>query len=60
MFVIGIYRSFFFLFSFQAFDLAPSDVTNTADPYIVINIGNHKLSDKENYVSKQLNPVFGK
>ena len=31
-----------------------------ADPYLVLHLGSKRISDKENYVSKQLNPVFGK
>ena len=31
-----------------------------ADPYPVVILGKHKSSDKENYVSKNLNPTFGK
>lgn len=31
-----------------------------ADPYEVLQLGSKRISDKENYVSKQLNPVFGK
>ncbi|GIY24397.1 hypothetical protein CEXT_700331 [Caerostris extrusa] len=44
----------------KATNLEPSDVTNTTDAYVVLQLGKQRLSDKENYVSKQLNPVFGK
>ncbi|KAG7313636.1 hypothetical protein JYU34_000794 [Plutella xylostella] len=44
----------------KATDLHPMDLNGKADPYIVLHLGNKKISDKENYVSKQLNPVFGK
>ncbi|KAF8769949.1 Otoferlin like protein [Argiope bruennichi] len=44
----------------KAINLEPSKVTNTTDPYIVLQLGKHRLSDKENYISKQLNPVFSK
>ncbi|EEC19061.1 conserved hypothetical protein [Ixodes scapularis] len=43
-----------------ATDLHPADMNGKADPYIVINLGSKRNSDKENYISKQLNPVFGK
>ncbi|GBO41332.1 Otoferlin, partial [Araneus ventricosus] len=43
----------------KAVNLEPSKATNTTDPYIVLQLGKHRLSDKENYISKQLNPVFG-
>ncbi|RWS06883.1 otoferlin-like isoform X3, partial [Dinothrombium tinctorium] len=41
-------------------DLHPQDLNGKADPYIVINLGSKRISDKENYISKQLNPIFGK
>ncbi|KAK4877630.1 hypothetical protein RN001_010136 [Aquatica leii] len=44
----------------KASDLHPMDLNGKADPYIVLQLGSKKISDKENYVSKQLNPVFGK
>ncbi|XP_077991695.1 otoferlin-like [Glandiceps talaboti] len=44
----------------KACDLHPADMNGKADPYVVIMLGKHKNNDKENYVSKQLNPTFGK
>ncbi|CAL4086030.1 unnamed protein product, partial [Meganyctiphanes norvegica] len=44
----------------RATDLHPMDLNGKADPYIVINLGGKRTSDKDNYISKQLNPVFGK
>ena len=44
----------------KANDLHPSDLNGKADPYVVLQLGAKRISDKENYVSKQLNPVFGK
>ncbi|XP_076320149.1 otoferlin-like isoform X2 [Tachypleus tridentatus] len=44
----------------KASDLHPADLNGKADPYIVINLGSKRTSDKENYISKQLNPIFGK
>ncbi|XP_057656510.1 otoferlin-like isoform X1 [Diorhabda carinulata] len=44
----------------KAIDLHPMDLNGKADPYIVLQLGSKKISDKDNYVSKQLNPVFGK
>uniref|UniRef100_A0A3P8YGM8 C2 domain-containing protein n=1 Tax=Esox lucius TaxID=8010 RepID=A0A3P8YGM8_ESOLU len=44
----------------RATDLHPADINGKADPYIVIKLGKSELKDKENYISKQLNPVFGK
>ncbi|KOB67239.1 Otoferlin [Operophtera brumata] len=44
----------------KATDLHPMDMNGKADPYIVLYLGNKKIADKDHYVSKQLNPVFGK
>lgn len=44
----------------KANDLHPTDLNGKADPYIVLQFGSKKISDKDNYISKQLNPVFGK
>lgn len=44
----------------QATDLHPADINGKADPYVVIKLGKSEIKDKENYISKQLNPVFGK
>ncbi|XP_073481296.1 otoferlin isoform X14 [Aquarana catesbeiana] len=44
----------------RATDLHPADINGKADPYVVIKLGKTEIKDKENYISKQLNPVFGK
>ncbi|XP_041331511.1 otoferlin [Pyrgilauda ruficollis] len=44
----------------RATDLHPADINGKADPYIAIKLGKTDIKDKENYISKQLNPVFGK
>ena len=44
----------------KANDLHPMDINGKADPYLVLLLGSKRTSDKENYVSKQLNPIFGK
>ncbi|XP_008199102.2 otoferlin isoform X1 [Tribolium castaneum] len=44
----------------KANDLHPMDLNGKADPYVVIQLGSKRISDKDNYISKQLNPVFGK
>ena len=42
----------------KANDLHPMDINGKADPYLVLQLGSKRVSDKENYVSKQLNPVL--
>ncbi|XP_023694974.1 otoferlin-like isoform X2 [Paramormyrops kingsleyae] len=44
----------------RANDLHPADINGKADPYIAIKIGKTEIRDKDNYLSKQLNPVFGR
>lgn len=44
----------------KATDLHPMDLNGKADPYVVLQLGSKRISDKDNYISKQLNPVFGK
>ncbi|XP_071835905.1 otoferlin-like isoform X3 [Apostichopus japonicus] len=44
----------------KANDLHPTDVGGKADPYVFTQLGKQKQNDKENYISKNLNPVFGK
>uniref|UniRef100_A0A671Z423 Otoferlin n=1 Tax=Sparus aurata TaxID=8175 RepID=A0A671Z423_SPAAU len=44
----------------HATDLHPADINGKADPYIAIRLGKSEIKDKENYISKQLNPLFGK
>ncbi|XP_073788757.1 otoferlin isoform X41 [Danio rerio] len=48
------------IYIIRATDLHPADINGKADPYIVIKLGKSDIRDKENYISKQLNPVFGK
>ncbi|GAB0097053.1 Otoferlin [Sergentomyia squamirostris] len=48
------------IYVIKATDLHPMDLNGKADPYIIVQLGSKRISDKDNYVSKQLNPVFGK
>ncbi|XP_067937439.1 otoferlin-like [Watersipora subatra] len=41
-------------------ELHPADLNGKADPYLVIKLGSKTINDVENYIPKQLNPVFGK
>ena len=44
----------------QASNLHPADPDGKSDPYIVLRLGRKEIKDRENYVPKQLNPVFGR
>ncbi|XP_074941861.1 fer-1-like protein 6 [Phalacrocorax aristotelis] len=43
-----------------ALNLSPADPDGKSDPYIVLRLGNTEIKDRENYIPKQLNPVFGR
>ena len=47
-------------YSLQALELQPQDTSGLADPYLVVHLGKTKVSDKDNYVANNLNPIFGK
>lgn len=44
----------------QASNLHPADPDGKADPYVVIRLGKNEIKDRDNYIPKQLNPVFGR
>lgn len=44
----------------QASNLHPADPDGKADPYIVLRLGKNEIKDRDNYIPKQLNPVFGR
>ncbi|OCT77151.1 hypothetical protein XELAEV_18032347mg [Xenopus laevis] len=42
------------------FNLSPADPDGKSDPYIVLRLGKTEIKDRDNYIPKQLNPVFGR
>ncbi|OWK04271.1 hypothetical protein Celaphus_00016214 [Cervus elaphus hippelaphus] len=44
----------------RAFNLSPADPDGKSDPYIVIKLGKTEIKDRDKYIPKQLNPVFGR
>ncbi|XP_066434907.1 fer-1-like protein 6 isoform X2 [Eleutherodactylus coqui] len=42
------------------FNLSPADPDGKSDPYIVLRLGKTQIKDRDNYIPKQLNPVFGR
>eukprot|EP00062_Callorhinchus_milii_P017719 gi/632970452/ref/XP_007901657.1/ PREDICTED: fer-1-like protein 6 [Callorhinchus milii] len=43
-----------------AMNLYPADPDGKADPYIVLQLGKTEIKDRDNYIPKELNPVFGR
>ncbi|MEQ2263474.1 Fer-1-like protein 6, partial [Xenotaenia resolanae] len=43
-----------------ASNLHPADPDGKADPYIFLRLGKNEIKDRDNYIPKQLNPVFGR
>uniref|UniRef100_M3ZSG9 C2 domain-containing protein n=1 Tax=Xiphophorus maculatus TaxID=8083 RepID=M3ZSG9_XIPMA len=43
----------------SASNLHPADPDGKADPYIFLRLGKNEIKDRDNYIPKQLNPVFG-
>uniref|UniRef100_A0A8C7I1A3 Fer-1-like protein 4 n=1 Tax=Oncorhynchus kisutch TaxID=8019 RepID=A0A8C7I1A3_ONCKI len=43
----------------KATNLAPTDPNGKADPYVVVKVGGQSMDNKDSYIPKQLNPVFG-
>ncbi|XP_067833416.1 fer-1-like protein 6 [Heptranchias perlo] len=41
-------------------NLHPADPDGKADPYIVLQLGKTEIKDRDNYIPKQLNPLFGR
>ncbi|CAN2391648.1 FerI [Pristimantis euphronides] len=42
------------------FNLSPADPDGKSDPYIVLRLGKTEIKDRDKYIPKQLNPVFGR
>lgn len=49
-----------YFLSSQASNLHPADPDGKADPYIVLRLGKNEIKDRDNYIPKELNPVFGR
>ncbi|XP_026688334.1 otoferlin-like [Diaphorina citri] len=44
----------------RAYGLHPKDKDGKCDPYIVLKTGSVEINDRENYVTNQINPYFGR
>lgn len=52
--------TFIYLCVMKATNLHPADPDGYSDPYIVLRLGNTEIKDRDNYIPKQLNPIFGR
>ncbi|XP_057307144.1 myoferlin-like [Hydractinia symbiolongicarpus] len=43
----------------RGIELQPKDPNGKADPFIEVELGNKKISDKDNYIPNEINPYFG-
>ncbi|KPP67586.1 fer-1-like protein 6-like [Scleropages formosus] len=44
----------------SASNLHPADADGKSDPYIVLKLGKTEIRDRDSYIPKQLNPIFGR
>ncbi|KAL1517880.1 hypothetical protein ABEB36_001586 [Hypothenemus hampei] len=44
----------------RALNLRPKDINGKSDPYLQIQFGQKIVSDRENYVPRDVNPIFGR
>ncbi|XP_050516741.1 otoferlin-like [Diabrotica virgifera virgifera] len=44
----------------RAINLRPKDLNGKSDPYIRLKLNQKEIVDKENYIPKSVNPVFGR
>lgn len=44
----------------RAYDLHPRDPSGKSDPYIEIYTPSTQISDQENFLERQVDPIFGK
>jgi len=43
----------------RAHTLQPKDPNGKADPYVTVELGSKKISEKDNYIPNDINPYFG-
>uniref|UniRef100_A0AAR5QBP0 C2 domain-containing protein n=1 Tax=Dendroctonus ponderosae TaxID=77166 RepID=A0AAR5QBP0_DENPD len=48
------------IYCVRAINLRPKDLNGKSDPYIQIQLGAKLVSDRENYIPKDVNPIFGR
>ena len=55
-----VYCVHYNLHNIQGIDLQPQDPDGKSDPYLMVSIGKKVINDKDNYITANLNPMFGK
>ncbi|VEN56322.1 unnamed protein product [Callosobruchus maculatus] len=48
------------VYCIRALGLRPKDITGKSDPYLVLTLNDKVINDRDNYVVRQVNPVFGR
>ncbi|CAH1957365.1 unnamed protein product [Acanthoscelides obtectus] len=48
------------VYCIRALGLRAKDITGKSDPYLVLTLNDKVISDKDHYVPRQVNPVFGR
>ncbi|XP_078269853.1 myoferlin-like [Rhinoraja longicauda] len=48
------------IYIIRAIDLQPKDSNGKCDPFVKISLGRKSIEDRDNYVPKTLNPVYGR
>ncbi|XP_057672230.1 otoferlin [Diorhabda carinulata] len=47
------------VYCIRALNLRPKDLNGKSDPYIILSLNKQEINDKEHYIAKNVNPVFG-
>jgi Ca2+-dependent lipid-binding protein len=48
------------IYMIEGCELASRDIGGFSDPYIILRLGDKKISDRKNYILDEPNPKFGK
>ncbi|XP_074035126.1 ferlin family C2 domain-containing myoferlin misfire isoform X2 [Leptinotarsa decemlineata] len=48
------------VYCIRALNLRPKDVNGKSDPYLFLTVNDKFINDKENFITRQLNPIFGR
>lgn len=48
------------VYCIRGMKLRPKDISGKSDPFLLAFMGNQLYNDAENYIPKQINPIFGR